>query len=165
MFWVLHKEVFQPSCSTRFALLLLTSVGLPALSTVFHSKNSLHNTSVFSSLLTAYFYRAGHSPVSCIRTKCVTPWDNRNGWLGVKHQITYLLTATAFEPSGAAGSVKETKQKNKKQKKTHENPVTIKFLRVLFCKINRTQLGFSSSSSSSWYQRCFTVVNGDVLLR
>ena len=21
-----------------------------------------------------------------------TPWDNRNGWLGVKHQITYLLT-------------------------------------------------------------------------
>ena len=20
------------------------------------------------------------------------PWDNRNGWLGVKHQITYLLT-------------------------------------------------------------------------
>ena len=20
-----------------------------------------------------------------------TPWDNRNGWLGVKHQITYLL--------------------------------------------------------------------------
>ena len=23
-----------------------------------------------------------------------TPWDNRNGWLGVKHQITYLLTQT-----------------------------------------------------------------------
>ena len=21
----------------------------------------------------------------------LTPWDNRNGWLGVKHQITYLL--------------------------------------------------------------------------
>ena len=20
-----------------------------------------------------------------------TPWDNSNGWLGVKHQITYLL--------------------------------------------------------------------------
>ena len=20
------------------------------------------------------------------------PWDNRNGWLGVKHQITYILT-------------------------------------------------------------------------
>ena len=24
--------------------------------------------------------------------RCVSPWDNRNGWLGVKHQITYLLT-------------------------------------------------------------------------
>ena len=23
-------------------------------------------------------------------TKCVMPWDNRNGWLGIKHQITYL---------------------------------------------------------------------------
>ena len=31
----------------------------------------------------------------CVSTKCVTPWDNRNGWLGVKHRITYLLT-----PSG-----------------------------------------------------------------
>ena len=27
-----------------------------------------------------------------VSTKCVTPSDNRNGWLGVKHQITYLLT-------------------------------------------------------------------------
>ena len=26
-----------------------------------------------------------------VSTKCVTPWNNRNGWLGVKHQITYLL--------------------------------------------------------------------------
>ena len=28
----------------------------------------------------------------CVSTKCVTHWDNRNGRLGVKHQITYLLT-------------------------------------------------------------------------
>ena len=24
-----------------------------------------------------------------------TPWDNRNGWLGIKHQITYLLTCVS----------------------------------------------------------------------
>ena len=23
--------------------------------------------------------------------KCVSPWYNRTGWLGVKHQLTYLL--------------------------------------------------------------------------
>ena len=27
----------------------------------------------------------------CVSTKCVTHWDNRNGRLGIKHQITYLL--------------------------------------------------------------------------
>ena len=26
----------------------------------------------------------------CVSAKCVMPWDNRNGWLGLKHQITYL---------------------------------------------------------------------------
>ena len=25
-----------------------------------------------------------------------TPWDNRNGWLGVKHQITYLPFIDSF---------------------------------------------------------------------
>ena len=24
--------------------------------------------------------------------RCVSPWYNRTGWLGVKHQLTYLLT-------------------------------------------------------------------------
>ena len=26
----------------------------------------------------------------------LTPWDNRNGWLGVKHQITYFLSCLFF---------------------------------------------------------------------
>ena len=42
---------------------LTSSFCLPALSTIFHSKNYFHNTSVFSSHLTAYFYLTGHSPV------------------------------------------------------------------------------------------------------
>ena len=29
---------------------------------------------------------------SYMMTKCVSPWYNRTGWLGVKHQITYLHT-------------------------------------------------------------------------
>ena len=47
---------------------LTSSFCLPALSTIFHSKNSLHNTSVFSSLLTAYFYLTGHSLVFIYNT-------------------------------------------------------------------------------------------------
>ena len=35
-------------------------------------------------------------------TKCVSPWYNHPGWLGIKHQFTYLLTflVMCFEPSG-----------------------------------------------------------------
>ena len=35
-------------------------------------------------------------------TKYVSPWYNCPGWLGVKHQFTYLLTflVIRFEPSG-----------------------------------------------------------------
>ena len=46
----------------------MPSFYLPALSTIFHSKNSLQNTSVFSSLLIAYFYLTGHSPVFIYNT-------------------------------------------------------------------------------------------------
>ena len=65
---LLAPGLFKPSCSSPFTLFLLISFGLPALSTIFHSKNSLHNTSVFSSLLTAYFYQTGHSPVFIYNT-------------------------------------------------------------------------------------------------
>ena len=51
-----------------FHSFLPSSFCLPTLSTIFHSKNSLHNTSVFSSLLTAYFYLTGHSPVFIYNT-------------------------------------------------------------------------------------------------
>ena len=27
---------------------------------------------------------------------CLSPWYNRNGWLGIKHQVTYLLTPPCF---------------------------------------------------------------------
>ena len=60
---LLAPGVFKPSCSTLFTLFLR-----PALSTIFHSKNSLHDTSVFSSLLTTYFYLTGHSPVFIYNT-------------------------------------------------------------------------------------------------
>jgi len=41
---------------------------LLVLSTIFHSRNYLHDTSVFSSLLTAYFYLTGQSPVFIYNT-------------------------------------------------------------------------------------------------
>ena len=51
-----------------FHSFLTSSFYLPALSTIFHSKNSLPNTSVFSSLLIAYFYLTGHSPAFIYNT-------------------------------------------------------------------------------------------------
>ena len=58
----LAPGVFKPSCSTPFTL-LTSSFCLLVLSTTFHSKNSLHVTSVLSSLLAADFCLTGHSPV------------------------------------------------------------------------------------------------------
>ena len=28
--------------------------------------------------------------VYCVLTICVSPWYNRTGWLGIKHQVTYI---------------------------------------------------------------------------
>ena len=28
--------------------------------------------------------------------RCVSPWYNRTGWLGVKHQLTYVFTTWSF---------------------------------------------------------------------
>ena len=65
---LLAPGVFKPSCSTPFTLFLrLVSVYRP-FQLYFIPKNSLHNTSVFSSLLTAYFYLTGHSPVFIYNT-------------------------------------------------------------------------------------------------
>ena len=59
---------FKLSCSTPFTpFLRLVSVYRP-FQLYFISKNSLHNTSVFSSLLTAYLYLTGHSPVFIYNT-------------------------------------------------------------------------------------------------
>ena len=68
---LLVPGVFKPSCSTPFTLFFCFFTSrfcLPALSTMFHSKNSLHNTSIFSFLLIAYFYLTGHSPVFIYNT-------------------------------------------------------------------------------------------------
>ena len=59
--------VFKPSCSTPFTLYLrLVSVYRPF--QIYFIPKTLHNTSVFSSLLTAYFYLTGHSPVFIYNT-------------------------------------------------------------------------------------------------
>jgi len=53
------------SCSAHFTL----SLRLVSVYRSFqYSKNSFHDTSVFSSLLTTYFYLTGHSPVSIYNT-------------------------------------------------------------------------------------------------
>ena len=45
----------------------------------------------FSSLHIAVF--GGLDPSSHVQTLLlVSPWNNRSGWLGVKHRVTYLLS-------------------------------------------------------------------------
>ena len=64
---LLAPGLFKPSYSTAFILFLrLVSVYRPF--QLFHSKNSLHDTSVFSSLLTAYFYLTANSFVTIYNT-------------------------------------------------------------------------------------------------
>ena len=59
---LLTLGVFKPSCSTPFTLFLrLVSVYRPF--QLYFIPETLHITSVFNSLLTAYFYLSGHSPV------------------------------------------------------------------------------------------------------
>ena len=63
----LTPGVFKPSCSTPFTLFLrLVSVYWPFL--LYFIPKTHHDTSVFSSLLTAYFYPTGHSPVFIYNT-------------------------------------------------------------------------------------------------
>ena len=64
---LLVPGVFKPSCSTPFTpFLRLVSVYWPF--QLYFIPKTLHNTSVFSSLLTAYFYLTGHSPVFIYNT-------------------------------------------------------------------------------------------------
>ena len=59
--------VFKPSCSTPFTLFLrLVSDYRPF--QLYVIPKTLHNTSIFSSLLTAYFYLTSHSPVFIYNT-------------------------------------------------------------------------------------------------
>ena len=64
---LLAPGVFKPSCSTPFTLFLrLVSVYRPF--QLYFVPETLHDTSVFSSLLTADFYLTGHSPVFIYNT-------------------------------------------------------------------------------------------------
>ena len=64
---LLAPGVFKPSCSTPFTLFLcLVSVYQPF--QLYFIPKTLHNTSVFSSLLTAYFNLSGHSSVFIYNT-------------------------------------------------------------------------------------------------
>ena len=59
--------VFKPSCSAPFTLFLcLVSIYWPF--QLYFIPKTLHNTSVFSSLLTAYFYLTSHCPVFIYNT-------------------------------------------------------------------------------------------------
>ena len=64
---LLAPGVFRLSCSTPFTLFLrLVSVYRPF--QLYFIPKTLHDTSVFSSLLTADFYLTGHSPVFIYNT-------------------------------------------------------------------------------------------------
>ena len=59
---LLAPGVFKPSCSTPFTLFLHLVSFYRSFQLYFIPK-TIHDTSVFSFLLTAYFYLTGHSPV------------------------------------------------------------------------------------------------------
>ena len=64
---LLAPGVFKPSCSTPFSLFLrLVSIHRPF--ELYFIPKTLQITSVFSSLLIAYFYLTGHSPVFIYNT-------------------------------------------------------------------------------------------------
>ena len=64
---LLAPGVFKPSCYPPFTLFLrLVSVYQPF--QLYFIPKTLHNTSVFSSLLTAYLYLTAHSPVFIYNT-------------------------------------------------------------------------------------------------
>ena len=64
---LLVQGVFKLSCSTPFThFLCLVSVSRPF--QLYFIPKTLHTTSIFSSLLTAYFYLTGHSPVFIYNT-------------------------------------------------------------------------------------------------
>ena len=63
---LLAPGVFKPSCYPFTLFLRLVSVYRPF--QLYFIPKTLHNTSVFSSLLTAYFCLTGHSPVFIYNT-------------------------------------------------------------------------------------------------
>ena len=44
------------------------------------------------------FYHVHIFRVYCVLTKCVSPWYNLTGWLGVKHLVAYLLIWNRMRP-------------------------------------------------------------------
>ena len=51
---------------------------------------------VFHGVLELYIYRL----ILRNTYRCVSPWYNRTGWLGVKHQLTYLPWSGVCVPAG-----------------------------------------------------------------
>ena len=63
--------------------------------------------SVFLSVCVSIPLFRGHKKMYSVNGQhvCVSlcpsmPWDNHNGWLGINHQITYLLTVSVYSSSG-----------------------------------------------------------------
>ena len=85
---LLAPGVFKPTCSTPFTVFLrLDSVYRPF--QLYFIPKTLHNTSVFSSLLTAYFYLTGHSPAILLHLSTTQ----------LSFIEFFLLSAVTFRPS------------------------------------------------------------------
>ena len=52
---------------------------------------------MFFKICIYHFKHAHIFYISGVMTKCVSRWYNRTGWLGVKRQVTYLLTYSFSE--------------------------------------------------------------------
>ena len=107
--------MFKPSCSTPFTLFLRLVSDYRPFQLYVIPKN-LHNTSVFSSLLTAYFYLTGHSPVFIYNTA-----------------LLYIILLTLWEQSDVGTSLSEAEIRDilKDQGVVGVNRVTLKEGKVI----------------------------------
>ena len=60
-----------------------------------HWRSALFHSSSSESSGTKMSYAGLHGLPGCI-TSVKSPWYNRTSWLGIKHQLTYLLTLVKF---------------------------------------------------------------------
>ena len=109
-YWIIPSQFLLSSCMTYFQLTAPHLLDLQdrTLLHVLHCFWCHHAWPTFNWRQHSLFCRTGHFfsvsdavmldlPLDVSNAPpCLSPWYNRNGWLGIKHHVTYLLTPPCF---------------------------------------------------------------------